>query len=356
MKKIILSIAAVAALAACTKSEVQYEQPGEIGFVPVTKMNTKAAVADNNYPRGLDLFIFANAGDGADVSAYTPYFRNGQFKHKEGGVFSGNPTPYYWPNVKKLIFSGYSNSGNANDVNPEYEYFSGGDGKPAEWQIKINGYVPGKGTTAKGDNDLMWFPTTDAVGKADKGTGQELNDGNVDVVMKHACAWVTIKMKGNGVTAGTSPWNIKKIDMLSLSQSGNVTLGTTATWSSLAEGTVMNIYAKEAGRPLTIGGEDYTTNLETGASKVYDLVVIPQAPKTLQVSYSFVSQAASGTTPAIVIDEMIDIPLATTTTTAWDPGKHYTYTITLTAEEILVEPTVNTWVDEPEEEIEFQTV
>ena len=35
MKKIIISMMAVAALAACTKSEVQYEPAGEIGFAPV---------------------------------------------------------------------------------------------------------------------------------------------------------------------------------------------------------------------------------------------------------------------------------------------------------------------------------
>ena len=343
MKKIILSIAAVAALAACTKSEVQYEQSSEIGFVPVTKMNTKLAVADNKYPEeGLDLYIFANAGDpSADVSAYTPYFRNGQFKHKADGVFSGQPTPYYWPNVKKLIFSGYSNSGNVSTTNPRYEYFPGETSTDAEWQIKLDAYAPGAGTASEGSNDLMWFPTTDPYAKPGKiGTD---NDKDVNVQMKHACAWVTIKMKGDNVTGRTNPWKITNLSILDLAESGNVALGAEAIWTLGANTPVYPFYT--TGVELSTDEKDFTR------MDIKDLIVIPQANKTLRVSYSFVSQAAVGTegnsgyVPAIVIDEIIDIPLPATDD-KWVAGKHYTYTITLTAEEILVEPTVNEWQNE----------
>ena len=111
MKKIFLSIVAVAAIAACTKSEVVYDTPEEIGFVPVAKLNTKAAVAGTDYPDALNMYIFANAGLGSTYDEV--YFKNAEFEHKTSdatNVFSGT-TPYYWPNVKKLIFSGYSKSG-----------------------------------------------------------------------------------------------------------------------------------------------------------------------------------------------------------------------------------------------------
>ena len=45
MKKIFISLLAVAALAACTKSEVAYEASAEIGFAPAVKNVTKAAMA-----------------------------------------------------------------------------------------------------------------------------------------------------------------------------------------------------------------------------------------------------------------------------------------------------------------------
>lgn len=358
MKKIFFSVLAIAAIAACSKSEVQYEQPSEIGFVPVTKMNTKVAVADNKYPEGLELYIFANAGDpSANVSAYTPYFRNGQFKHKAGGVFSGQPTPYYWPNVKKLIFSGYSNSGNVSTTNPRYEYFTGDNSttppKPAEWQIKLDAYAPGVGTASEGSNDLMWFPTTRPYAKSDdRGKGEEFPsrvgtdvDEDINVLMKHACAWVTIKMKGDNVTGGTNPWKITNLSILDLAESGNVALGAEAIWTLGADTPVYPFYT--TGVELSTDEKDFTR------MDINDLIVIPQANKTLRVSYSFVSQAAVGTegapgyVPAIVIDEIIDI-LLPATDNEWVAGKHYTYTITLTAEEILVEPTVNEWQNEPQ--------
>ena len=61
MKKILFSLCAIAAIAACTKSEVQYEPSGEISFAPVSKLNTKAAVDGTDYPDALNMFVFANA-------------------------------------------------------------------------------------------------------------------------------------------------------------------------------------------------------------------------------------------------------------------------------------------------------
>ena len=58
MKKIFFSLFAVAAIAACTKSEVAFEQPDAIGFQVVTGKMTKAAVADNTYPEKLNMYVF----------------------------------------------------------------------------------------------------------------------------------------------------------------------------------------------------------------------------------------------------------------------------------------------------------
>lgn len=353
MKKILFSLLAAAAITACTKSGIEYDQPDEIGFVPVAKLNTKAAVNSTDYPDGLNMYVFAKAGlDGnnsntVEASECTEdYFNNAEFSHKTGdkgdasNVFSG-VTPYYWPNVKKLIFSGYSKSGNVADLTKKPTY----DGN----KITIEGYKPGAGTDVEGDNDLMWFPTTAPVGRGDKAAGQELVDGNVDVTMKHACAWVTIILKGDAVTASTTtPWNVEGLKVLGLSQQGKVTLGTTADWSTLSETKELVLLDLNKGakiseaRPLTTTGEDYTKN-DWGA-KVKDLIVIPQPVKSLEVSYNFVSQKISDS-EKIVIDETLPISLTSTTSApaSWEAGKHYTYTITLTAQQILVEPTVTGW-------------
>lgn len=65
MKKIISIVLGVAALAACTKTSVSYEQPGEIALAPVTRANmTKAAITGTTFPTTNDMGVYAfyNAG------------------------------------------------------------------------------------------------------------------------------------------------------------------------------------------------------------------------------------------------------------------------------------------------------
>lgn len=334
MKKIFFSLVALAAIAACSKSEVEYDNPAEIGFAPVAKISAKSAVSDAIYPTTLSMYIFANAGNATDaIGGYsTPYFKNATFAHRSNGVFGGAPTAYYWPNVKKLIFSGYSASGNVASLltPPTYEW--NGDNN---WEIKINGYEPGTGTATEGNNDLMWFPTTPAYGKADvPGTDDTAEkDDNIEVVMQHACAWVTINIKGDNVTgADGTTWKITDISFDNLSQSGNVTLGTVATWTSITTGDDFEVFANTNGKELTTEYVDYTK--ET----IKDLVIVPQDTKTIYVTYKYISQADLDP-----IEEILPIELTYPSDEGWKAGKHYTYNITIGTKEILVEPTVKAW-------------
>lgn len=334
MKKILLPLIGLAALAACTKSEVQYEPAGEIGFAPVSKLNTKAAVDGTDYPDALNMFVFANAGETTDAfpAGYDePYFANAEFIHAERTDLSdnifGGKTPYYWPNVKKLIFSGYSKSGNVASLttSPQYSYNQAN----STWVIDIKGYNPGTGTNASGDNDLMWFPTTtSSYGKQTEA---------VEVVMKHACAWITINIKGDDVTgASGTTWKIKNLTVDTLSTSGDVTLGTEAAWSNLALAADYKIYA------LTTEYVDYTQLSST------DLVVIPQDTQTLNITYEYVSQP--GTDP-IIIEETKPVELTYTDDEGWKAGVHYIYNITIGTAEILIDPKVTEWTPEVTTEI-----
>ena len=132
MKKIVFSICAVAALAACTKSEVAYETPNEIAFSPVASNVTKSVAGYNSgtfdgvFPTDIDLYVFANAGTGAVADHDEEYFKNALFEWDSTkgtettqgspavstpGAYAGNP-PRYWPNVKTLVFAGYSDACN----------------------------------------------------------------------------------------------------------------------------------------------------------------------------------------------------------------------------------------------------
>lgn len=350
MKKIFFSLVALAALAACSKSEIEYTDNMELSLAPVTRLNTKAAVDGTDYPDALNMFVFANAGlDGnddnstVDVAECTePYFANAEFTHTgrtditlNTNVFAG-VTPYYWPNVKKLIFSGYSDSGNVRSLTPTYVY----DG--TTWEIVMEGYAPGAGTAVSGNNDLMWFPTTTSSYGKPTTAGE-----SVQVTMQHACAWVTIKIKGDETTGkdGTS-WKIKNLSFTDLSQSGNVTLGTAADWTSIATGAEFDVFDRpntdvaddaDDPKPLTTEYVDYTQ------IDFKDLVIVPQATKTLYVTYEYVSQA--GLAP---ITETKPLELTYNGGTGWEAGKHYTYNITLGTAEILILPVLTDWVDVPD--------
>ena len=345
MKKIFFSLVALAALAACTKSEVEYTDNMELSFAPVSRLSTKAAVDGTDYPDALNMFVFANAGETTDAlpAGYDePYFANAEFTHNpqrdpaltlSEHVFAG-VTPYYWPNVKKLIFSGYSKSGNVATMDPKPTYVW--DATAGTWEINMTGYAPGAGTEVSGNNDLMWFPTTTS------SYGKPTTAGwSVPVTMQHACAWVTIKIKGDGTTGKTgTSWKIKNLSFTNLSQSGNVTLGTVADWTSIATGAAFDVFdrsgADEEPSPLTTEYVDYTQ------IDYKDLVIVPQGTKTLYVTYEYVSQA--GLDP---ITEIKPLDLTYTGGTGWEAGKHYTYNITLGTSEILILPELTDWVDVP---------
>ena len=69
MKKIFFSIVALAALAACTKSEVAYEPTDEIGFSVVAGNMTKAVVDGETYPEDLAMYVFAETTDNEEAEA-----------------------------------------------------------------------------------------------------------------------------------------------------------------------------------------------------------------------------------------------------------------------------------------------
>lgn len=339
---------AIAAIAACTKSEVQYTDQTELSFAPVTRMSTKAAVDGTDYPDALNMFVFANAGEATAAlpAGYTePYFANAEFTHTgrtditlNTNVFAG-VTPYYWPNVKKLIFSGYSKSGNVATMDPKPSYVW--DATANTWEISMTGYAPGTGTTDSGNNDLMWFPTTATSYGKPTTAGEAVN-----VTMQHACAWVTIKIKGDATTGKTgTTWKIKNLSFTDLSQSGNVTLGAAADWTSIATGAEFDVFDRpntddaddaDDPKPLTTDYVDYTQ------IDFKDLVIVPQPTKTLYVTYEYESQA--GLDP---ITETKPLELTYTGGTGWEAGKHYTYNITLGTAEILILPVLTDWVDVP---------
>lgn len=367
MKKIFFSIVAIAALAACTKSEVAYEPTDEIGFSVVAGNITKSVVDGNVYPTTLDMYVFAETTDNSDAEAN--YILNAPFAHRTEkvgttDVWGGKDQSFYWPNVKKLHFAGYSDAGNATG---SYNCQTG--------VLSITDYTPKKGTEAdaEGANDLMWFPSTELTNS--DGYGKLVNDF-VPVYMYHTCAWITFIVKGDGPTIDT--YTVTNLTMTGIDQTADVTCSATGdgenyenivptiVWNNNTDQTVAadaseaekqailyEVPVKSTGIVLDANGKDVETDgvYVPTANAGGNVVVIPQVPGKLNLTYSYTSTTGDTIEETV---EGLDLALATNDATPptagpakWLPGKHYIYTITIKANEILIAPSVPVdWADE----------
>lgn len=349
MKKILFSIIAVLALASCAKTEPAFEQPGEISFSPVSRYNTKAAVTDQTIG-GQSFYVFANT---VDDEASAKYFENILFvpdngnKYNEKQVYCGNPAQF-WPNVTPLKFAGYTKSGSIN---------SGVASMDANFTtMTITGYEqPYTFTDADANNDFMWFFD---YGKDSKGYTK--NDSYVVPVMKHALSWITIKVKvdvkltedrddaKDGVQSYWSDITVDNIKFESVLTKGDVALGTAAVWTKQAgpqENT--NLYDKGEGNGIAVNSTEATVIEPTNAPN--NIVVIPQTPARLSVTYTYTAPAGGKVTETVTgislnyDPQVVEGDVITYKDTPWAPGTHYTYDLTISADEIKIAPSSAAW-------------
>ena len=344
MKKIFISFVALAAIAACSKTEVQYENSAEIAFAPAVKNITKAAI-NSGYP-DQPLRVFANYGElepGTDVTQdnidefETEFLKNAKFIKKTVEVgnasitaWGGEGDGYSWPNNGSLVFAGYAvpTTGTVG-TSQTYDF--------TEDKLEIAGYT--QSTDTDNTFDLAWF------GRTVKSHNNKTNPATtVNVTLSHALSWIEIQVKGEGTTiAEGNPWRIKTVTMNNVANTGNVACvgsgANHATWSALSEAS-KSIAIFSGDEPLSTDGEaKVIENVNAGT------LVIPQTPTavdatepvaTLTVTYTYNSPAGS------------EMPTQTTTVPlvvdgGWKSGNKYIYTLTFKSSEILVVPTYDAW-------------
>ena len=352
MKKLLLSIFAVAILFSCSKSDIIYDDfKQEIGFSAVASNSTKSVAGydgntfDGVFPTEIDLYVFANAQDEEDgklLSSWnTPYFKNAKFVYDEEagvddtqgsnpaippeGAYEGE-TPRYWPNVKSLKFAGYSSA---------YD-FDNASTKPsmnaAFTELTLPAYTQDNTKSAEGANDLMWFINPNSYTK-------QANE--VPAQMKHACSWITINVWGDNVTADN--WTLNSLLVKDIYCTGNVVCGSsTASWNTLSNKKAEFYY--NGGTTFTETATEYATFAKTATEYetiANNFIVIPQAPTSVDVTYTYVSDAANN----LSLTETKNIPLTFDGDAAWQSGYHYIYNIKITATEILIDPYVVEWTE-----------
>lgn len=351
MKKIIISILAVAALAACSKSEPVYEPAGEIGLAPVARTITKAAlgVTDNTYPTAQNMGVWANY-DGTVAALSTPDYAN-QFQtayiadkqftyHQDANPKSwAGVTPYFWPTNGSLVFAGYSMTApstagtEAPSVGTARTYDFSKD------EMTITGYT--QSLDPASSFDLMWF------GRTDKSYNYRNTATAVPVVFSHALSWITIKVVGEGtVLDKNNTWTVTSVVINGVLEKGDVKMSGSgankAAWSNVADADA------DAANTITVftGTKSLTGTAEAIENNTSGTLVIPQTPNSVTVKYKYKTPAG------VEIEEESTVPLSLDGATDangqinytdWQSGTHYIYTLKFTQSEILIAPTVEGW-------------
>lgn len=340
MKKVLIAMCAMAAVMACTKTEATFEQPAEISFSPVSRYNTKAAVTGTNFTASQNFYVFANTVEATSAK----YFENALFIQDDDQtgaptnltVYAGSPSQF-WPNVTPLKFAGYTVSGNVGT----------GTGKVQAamdtWgTMTITGYSQPFDFQVAQANDLMWF-FDDNTAK-----GYDKNSGIITPTMKHACSWITVTVKvaanlmdTDSNVEGDQPYwtdiTVKNIKFETLNTTGNVALSGTAAWSDVGGSqTYVNIYDNATG--TVVDGTARTID----STVPNNVIVVPQIPTTLSMTYSYTTPAGVNVTETKT-GISLDYDGNADTNTAWAAGTHYTYELTIGADEIKIAPKSSDW-------------
>lgn len=300
MKKFyVFAAVAIAVLASCTKSEVVYNQgQQEIGFRQFTGAMTKADPSTTALPKETSMGVFSYLS-----GTETEYFKNAEFACKSGATKWSGKTPYYWPLQGTLDFVLYA---------PHQA--SGVTYTPITKVLNVT-IADNSGKT---QTDYLY-------GKdfyVNTSKPKTPSDG-VPVILKHALSKVTIAAKANAASIFT----VSSIKLKQTTQEGSYTVTYSTTGDDFTSLVTGSAGAAKKDMEYVSSAWNLTTDLSANtASKL----VVPSAQTSIVLTYKMKGS---------------ETPLTATVnlTGTWDTGKHYTYNLTLTADEILFAPTVQDW-------------
>ena len=321
MKRILLIASAVAIVAGCAKvTTVDTAEPQEIAFKAYNYAATKAPINGSIFPYDRDMAVHAIFKDGTTISEY---FDNVQFTAKQiegNSLWSGGK---FWPPQGTLKFNAVSPSvGSSNSIlsSLTFNYASG------ENLSNITGSLADNSTEQL---DLLIAASTDFT------PAPSSSNTGIDITFHHALSLIQIKAK-----AGADDLvKVKGIVLNKCYQSGNfyVNPATDSDFATDVNWDVTGITATD----LNLDVQE--TELGVSAfSEFNPVLVVPaiETPKpTLTITYDFDSLTD--------LVKTVELFPAGTPITEWQSGKKYTYSLTFTANEILLDPSIDDWEDDP---------
>ena len=321
MKRILLIASAVAIVAGCAKvTTVDTAEPQEIAFKAYNYAATKAPINGSIFPYDRDMAVHAIFKDVTGTTS--EYFDNVKFTAKqiEGkSLWSGGK---FWPPQGTLRFNAVSPSeGSSNSIlgNLNFHYENG------ENLSYITGSLADNSTEQL---DLLIAASTDFT------PAPSSSNAGVAITFHHALSLIQIKAK-----AGAEDLvKVKGIVLNTCYQSGNFYVYP-ATDSDFATDVIWDVNGINATN-FDLNVSDKELGVST-FSEFNPVLVVPaiETPKpTLTITYNFDSLTD--------LVKTVELFPAGTPITEWQSGKKYTYSLTFTANEILLDPSIDGWEDD----------
>ena len=316
MKKLILSMAAVAALASCSNDESNVAPELDAKGTPIavtagieTSVDTKAPVTGTSFTNGAsDLFrlvAYENTTQAVPSDFSTPYFTNNgkgdvNVNSKQNGdqgyQLLPDPAQYYPVDGGYLYF---------------YAFAPGGENV---WTFTPNATAPTAKITINGTQDIMWAKDETGIKKATSGVQSQpaLN-------FAHKLMQVTFKAKADASFTGSDKVTKLTINGVGASVTlnvvtGNVTFGTEnlvayndAATGVAIESTAKNIVAGVMFQPK----DEFTITVETESGVKYENVAIDLGET---------EQDKAGYSYEVTLNFKQTMIVPTATITAWKTG------------------------------------
>ncbi len=341
MKKLFFIAAiASAALVSCTKNELapSVTAQEEISFAaPAVGAQTKAVNgaigATYDTEESFDVWsVWNDAKLGTGTWAGTPYITDKAAKYVTAkGGWAFDPT-YYWPADGYLSFVALSPS-----IDKVTTYDATNGFKITEWS---------QGASETAIVDLMYSNESRDHEKAMYTSGD--NDDNsvyeytgVDIMFNHALSYLVFKVKTATDYSATTEFRLNAITLSGIYREGNFqqkVAGVTNTdpWTENTSGATGTYVAYTGG---TLEFEDEAVAVPETDKK--QIILLPQAlvggQQKLTINYQI------KTADSTWIDQVQEIDLSKGSIAAWEMGKKYIYTLSISMTEIILDPAVADW-------------
>ncbi len=344
MKKIITSILTLAAIVACSKTDVSYEPAKEISIVPVNENVTKSVMSGTEFvgenfnlwawyqetPAGADKISTWQSGfaDGAT----TLYIDEKPFEERDAAKnLWGGVVPYFWPKTGSLIFAAYHAPSltAADDVTYKFD--------ATDNYMSFNGVKETKLNASDYAEDVMYANMTTSSFNS--------NSNEVSIEFKHALTWITVTVckKSNPEIPAEITMHDVYFTAVDSEGDGKVVNQETVAWTTKGASDNLDVLDKDVVLEYKITEATETTErkVESVVTTLDEYLIIPQAIEgELKVRYTVESTDKSKFTETYTVNLT---SLKEGSHNAWLPGKHYTYNLQIGTDELLVSPIVTDW-------------